>query len=106
MAVKVNELKDNAVVDIKVNKNYYLMVKASLFHLFTQLTSDNSQREEILKTIMEKKYDEMSDLQRTFYTLTLLITEIERSAKEQNLTEEKEVLLPGDPGYVEPATQG
>ena len=28
MAVKLKELKDDAIIDIKVNKAYYLMVKS------------------------------------------------------------------------------
>lgn len=100
MAIKVKELKDDAVLDIKVNKNYYLMVKALSYYLFTQINQNS--KEDYLKQIMESKYEDMDDLQRSFYTVTLLIAEIEKTAKDNNLYNEKEVLQPGDEGYVAP----
>jgi hypothetical protein len=100
MAIKVNEMKNDAVLDIKVNKNYYLMVKAVSFYLFNQIKVEN--KEEYLKKIMEDKYENMDDLQKSFYTITLLLAEIEKTAKNNNQIEEKEVLQPGDEGYVEP----
>lgn len=104
MAVKVKELKDDALIDIKVNKSYYLMTKATLSFLFN-LIKDDKQREASLKKIMEGKYEEMNSYERSFYTLTLLLAEIERSARENNLYEEKEILEPGDEGYIEPTIQ-
>jgi hypothetical protein len=41
-------------------------------------------------------------MQRAFYTIVLLLAEIERQATANNLYQEKEVLEPGDEGYVEP----
>jgi hypothetical protein len=100
MAIKVKELKDDVVLDIKVNKNYYLMVKSLSYYLFTQISEEN--KDEYLKQIMEGKYEDMDDLQRSFYTVTLLLAEIEKIAKDNNLFIEKEVLQPGDEGYVAP----
>ena len=100
MAIKVNEMKNDAVLDVKVNKNYYLMVKAVSFYLFNQIKVDD--KEKYLKQIMEDKYENMDDLQKSFYTITLLLAEIEKTAKNNNQIEEKEVLQPGDEGYVEP----
>jgi hypothetical protein len=40
---------------------------------------------------MTKKYEDLDDLQRTFYTLVLVLAEIERQAKELNLYNEKEI---------------
>ena len=34
-SIKTRELKDDAILDIKVNKTFYLMTKAALFHSFT-----------------------------------------------------------------------
>lgn len=104
MAVTVKELKDDAIVEIKVNKGYYLMTKALSYFLFQTIT-DDAEREESLKKIMTGKYEDMNDFERSFYTVTLLLAEIERSAKDQNQYIEKEILEPGDEGYVEP-TQG
>jgi hypothetical protein len=44
----------------------------------------------------------MDDLQKAFYTVSLLLAEIERQSIAANMFEEKEVLQPGDEGYVEP----
>lgn len=104
MAINVKELKDDAIVEIKVNKGYYLMTKALSYFLFQTIT-DDKEREESLKKIMTGKYEDMNDFERSFYTVTLLLAEIERSAKDQNQYIEKEILEPGDEGYVEP-TQG
>jgi hypothetical protein len=52
-----------------------------------------------------KEYKELNPYERSFYTITLLIAEIERVAKEKSLYTEKEILQPGDEGYVEP-TEG
>lgn len=101
MAIKVKELKDDALVDVKVNKNFYLMLKALSYYLF-QTVKDDNEREESLKKIMTGKYEDMNDFERSFYTVTLMLAEIERVAKDQNLYDEKELLEPGDEGYVEP----
>lgn len=102
--IKVQELKDDAIIDIKVNKAYYLMVKALSFKLVKEMFDKNPDPQ-YLKEVMSKKYEEMDDLQRCFHTTTLLLAEIETQSKAQNQTQEKEVLEPGDEGYVEP-TQG
>jgi len=104
MAIKVKELKNDAIVDIKVNKGFYLMVKSLSYFLFQTVTDDN-EREESLKKIMTGKYEEMNDFERSFYTTTLLLAEIERVAVDQKLFEEKEILEPGDEGYVEPTQE-
>ena len=58
--------------------------------------------EEYFKTIMTKQYEELDDLQRAFYTIILLLAEIERKATDENLYTEREILEPGDEGYVQP----
>jgi len=98
--VKVKALKDDAILDIKVNKNYYLMVKALSFYLFNQIKVDN--KEEYIKEIVTGQYDKLDDLQKSFYTIALLLAEIEKTATTNNLYEEKEILEPGDEGYVAP----
>jgi hypothetical protein len=104
MAVTVKELKDGAIVEIKVNKSFYLMTKALSYFLF-QTIKDDTEREESLKKIMTGKYEDMNDFERSFYTVTLLLAEIEKQAQDNKLYDEKEILEPGDDGYVEP-TQG
>ena len=51
---------------------------------------------------MESKYEDLSELERSFYTVTLLLAEIETQAKNNNLYDEKEILEEGDEGYVAP----
>ena len=101
MAIKVKELKDDIILDVKVNKAYYMMLKSTLFYLFQQ-QSDESKREESLKTIMSGKYENMNDLERSFYTITIMLAEIEKIAKEKDFYVEKEILEPEDEGYVAP----
>ena len=100
MAIKVKEMKDDAIIDIQVNKAYYQMVKALAFYLFQQMNAEENP--DYAKSIAGKSYAELDDLQRSFHTVTLLITEIERKSIENESYQEKEILQPGDEGYVEP----
>lgn len=104
MAVKVKEFKDDASIDLKVNKSIYYLLKSSLFYLFKQRT-ELDKPDEFIKKIMAAKYEDMTEYEQAFFGLTLVLTEIERIATEQNLYEEKEILEPDDEGYVAP-TQG
>jgi hypothetical protein len=101
MAIKVKELKADALIDIKVNKSYYLMVKGLSYYLFTQIKEQD--KDKYVKETLQKDYAEMDDLQKAFYTVSLLLAEIERQSITANMFEEKEVLQPGDEGYVEPS---
>lgn len=100
MAVKVKEMKDNALMKVEVNKSYYYMVKSLSFYLFTQINVEN--KETYLKEAIEKPYADLDDLQKSFYTVALLLAEIEKQAIDGKMFEEKEVFQPGDEGYVEP----
>lgn len=101
MAVKIKEMKDDAVFTINVNKNFYLMVKELAFYLFTS-QSDSAKLEEALKNMTTKQYAELDMFERAFFTTTLLITEIESVAKKESKFTEKEILQPGDEGYIPP----
>ena len=100
MAVKVKEMKDDAIINVKVNKGYYQMTKALSFYLFTQFKGNN--KEAYLKETIQKDYADLDDLQKSFYTVTLLLAEIEKEATASGMVDEKEILQPGDEGYVEP----
>ena len=104
MAVKVKEIKDDAVVSIKVNKSFYMMTKALSFYLYQQVGVKKN-TEEYFQELMTKAYPDLDDLQRSFYTVALLLAEMETQMKAENLYIEKEVLEPGDEGYVAP-TEG
>ena len=99
--IKAKELKDDSILEIKVNKSYYLMAKAASFTILQQMNVVEK-GEEYFKTIMTKQYEELDDLQRAFYTVILLLAEIERKATDENLYTEREILEPGDEGYVQP----
>jgi len=101
--IKVKELKDDAMIDVKVNKSYYMMAKAASFTILKSMDLETKENpDEYFKTIMNDKYENLDDTQRAFYTIILLLAEIEKQATENNLYVEKEVLEPGDEGYVEP----
>jgi hypothetical protein len=103
MAVKVKELKDDALLSVQVNKAYYFMLKNTLFYLFNQIQAQGAEAsEKSIETIKAADYSKMSQVEQAFYTVTLMISEIEKISVEQNLFDEKEVLEPGDEGYVEP----
>jgi len=89
---KVKELKDDVILDIKVNKSYYMMAKAALFTLLNDVYSkEKGKPEEFIQSILKRKYEELNDKERAFYTLTLLIGEIEKQALENDAFEEKEI---------------
>jgi hypothetical protein len=104
MAIKVKELQDDTLIDIQVNKAYYMMLKGTLHFLFN-LIKDEEKRSAAINVIMEGKYEKMDTYQRSFYTITLILAEIERVAKEKNLFEEKDVLEPDDEGYKAPTQE-
>ena len=89
MSTKIKEIKDDALIDIKVNKSFYLMSKAISFYLFNKVEVED--KDTYLKDLMTKEYKDLDDLQRSIYTVILLISEIERQASETNQFEEKEI---------------
>lgn len=101
MAIKVKEINADATTSIKVNKNFYLMCKHLSFFLYQQIGQKESP-DDYLKHIMTKPYGELDDLQKAFYTVALLLAEMETNFKNDNQFTEKEILEPGDEGYVAP----
>jgi hypothetical protein len=99
--IKAKELKDDAVLNVSVNKSFYLMAKAASFTILQHMNIEEK-GDEYFKSIMTSKYEDLDDLQRTFYTIILILAEIEKQATEKNLYIEKEILQPGDEGYVDP----
>jgi SepF-like predicted cell division protein (DUF552 family) len=76
------------------------MVKAILLNLINNITVED--KDTYIKESMTKEYKDLDETQRSFYTTGLLLAEIEKVAKDNNLFQEKEILQPGDEGYVEP----
>ena len=100
--IKVKELKDDAILDIKVNKSFYLIAKAASVTILKHMNVEEKGHEYISQ-IASKKYEDMTEMERAFYTMILVIAEIERQATENKQYVEKEVLEPGDDGYVAPS---
>lgn len=96
----VQEIKDDALLNVAVNKTYYLMVKNLSLYLFSTISEE--ERAAKIANLKEKKYEEMDDLEKSFYTVALLIGEIEKQAKETNSLIDKEILMPGDEGFEMP----
>lgn len=97
------EIADNAIIEIKVNKSFYFMVKNLGFTLYKLMSQEESQ---IFNELMQKKdnnllpdYNTLSEAQQNFYTIMLLLAEIEKEAIKNNLTQSKEVLMPEDEGF-------
>jgi hypothetical protein len=98
--VNVKEMKADAILHVPVNKTYYLMVKNVLFDLFTIL-QEKGVTEDALKNILKKPYEELSQHEKSFYTITLLLAEIERQAKENDQYDEKEFDAEKELGDIE-----
>ena len=90
---KVKELKDDAIVDVQINKTFYQMCKASLFVVFKKLFVNSNNPDEFVKKLLSKQYIDMTDDERIFYTFTLIIGEVEKQAKDKDLFIDKEVSL-------------
>ncbi len=90
----IKEIKDDAVINIKVNKSYYLMVKGLSLQLFANVTAED--KELYFKDLMTKEYKDLDENQRSLYTVILLLAEIETQASAQGLYEEKEVNDPSE----------
>tara|TARA_R100001443_G_scaffold97836_1_gene104759 strand:- start:522 stop:866 length:345 start_codon:yes stop_codon:yes gene_type:complete len=89
---KVKELKEDAILDVKVNKTYYMMSKAALFTLLNDIyTKEDGNPDKFVEDLINKEYGELDDKQRAFYTLTLLVGEIEKQAIANDAFIEKEV---------------
>ena len=103
MPQTLTEIADDAIIDIKVNKSFYFMVKNLGFTLYKLMSQEESQ---IFNELMQKKdnnllpdYNTLSQSQQNFYTIMLLLAEIEKEAIKNNLTQSKEVLMPEDEGF-------
>ena len=53
----IKEIKDDAVINIQVNKSYYLMVKALSLQLFANVTVED--KDAYLKELLTKEYKDL-----------------------------------------------
>ena len=101
MPVNVKSMKSDAIFNIKVNTNFYLMIKETTLYVF-QTEKDSKIITDSLKNIKEKQYNELSPYEKAVYTLSILISEMERVATISELTDDNSILQPDDEGYIEP----
>jgi hypothetical protein len=94
--ITVKEIKDDALVSVQINKSFYFMVKSVLFYLFKESDVPAEKRDEALKDLMSKDYKDMTHWEQSFYTLTLLLAEIEKQAVENDQFADVEVDVPDD----------
>jgi hypothetical protein len=104
MALTVKELQDDHIVSIKISGFFYKRVKT----MFVRFLS--KQNEEFTKAFIESESDPekfFSSSEEAFdvQTMLILLKEIEKAAVEQKQFDEKEILEPGDEGYVEPTSE-
>lgn len=85
MSAKLKELKDDALINVQVNKSYYFMVKLELFNAVEDIVNTVPEEAKDLDKILEKKYEDLTPKQRTVFTLSLLVAEIERVANKEGL---------------------
>jgi len=91
MSIKIKELKDDAILEIKLNKNFYLMLKQAMFYIFQQET-DVKEKEELIKKVLSKDTNiQLNEHQAAFRTLMILLAEIERVAIAEDKMIEREM---------------
>lgn len=91
MSVKVKELRDDAIIEVKINKNFYIMLKAAMFYIFKQET-DNAKKEALIKKVLSKELNlKFTEQELAFRTLMLILAEIERVAIKEDMMVEKEM---------------
>jgi hypothetical protein len=88
---KLKELKDDALVNVIVNKTYYYMVKSELFKSVEKLINQSPELAKDLENILKKDFAKLSEEEKTIYTLSLLVAEIERVAEKEKLYKEYDV---------------
>jgi hypothetical protein len=95
--IKVREIKNDAVIDIKLNKNFYLMLKATMLYIFKQ-EKDQEKYEALIKKVMsaEAENEPHTEHEAAFKTMLLLLAEIERQAGEKELFDIKEIEIEGE----------
>jgi len=92
MSTKVKEIKDNAIIEIKINKVFYLMLKKTLLYVFKQ-EIDSEKVAELIKKVTDKNADNEPHTEQefAFKTLFLLLAEIEAQAEKTDQFEEKDL---------------
>jgi len=103
MPAKVREIKDDAIIEIKLNKNFYTMLKGVMLYIL-KLEPEEAKIKELVDKIINRSTDDKphTDQEAAFKTMFLLLAEIENQAVKNDLFDTTEFPLPGEEGYVEP----
>lgn len=104
MPVKIREIKDDALITITLNKNFYLMLKSVMLYIFKQ-EPDQEKYEGLIKKVMSSEHENEphTEHESAFKTMLILLAEIERMAGEQDSFNTREIPTEGDEGYVPPS---
>jgi hypothetical protein len=103
MPAKVREIKDDAIIEIKLNKNFYTMLKGVMLYIL-KLEPDEAKIKELVAKIINRDTDDQphTEQEAAFKTMFLLLAEIENQAVVNDQFNTTEFPLPGEEGYVEP----
>ena len=85
----IKEIKDDSLINIQVNKSFYLMIKDLSFYLFKNIEAED--KDTYLKELIEKSYKDLNEDQKSLYPIILLLAEIETQAKNNDQFIEKEL---------------
>tara|TARA_R110000868_G_scaffold293977_1_gene554468 strand:- start:457 stop:777 length:321 start_codon:yes stop_codon:yes gene_type:complete len=104
MPIKIREIKDDALITITLNKNFYLMLKSVMLYIFKQ-EPDQEKYEGLIKKVMSSEHENElhTEHEAAFKTMLILLAEIERMAGEQDSFNIREIPTEGDEGYVPPS---
>jgi len=89
MSVKLKELKKDAVVDVKVDKNFYFLIKKTLFDLIKDMNTDDQKK--LTEKIKAQNFDDLTSIQEASYLFSVIIASVEQTAIKENLYEEIDV---------------
>ena len=83
MPAKVREIKDDAIIEIKLNKNFYSMLKGVMLYIL-KIDADEAKIKDMVDKIINRDTDDKphTEQEAAFKTMFLLIAEIENRAME------------------------
>jgi hypothetical protein len=89
--MKIETIKGGAIIDIKIG-NQFLM-DLQYVTVFLGMMQPPESTADILKKIESPEFnmDDLNDWERAMYTMLVLVTNIEKNAKEQGFTIEEDI---------------
>lgn len=86
MSVKLKQLKEDVTVNVKVNKNFYFLIKKTLFDIIKDMSTEDQNK--LTEKIKERNFENLSSAQEAAYLFSILIADVEQTAIKENLYEE------------------